>query len=169
MRYLLLTCVMFALAIGINTGSVFAQKRFGFYTRWHKNGWRLHSVVILPFWTLAIYLLLNVDRHYLLRFPAMPVIGYAFFALATLVFGLAIREIGWSAVLNGNWFGRGKISHARIFTVLENPIYDSYILAFIGAALMDGNAAYFVIALQSYIGLNIIESRVEKIKENGHQ
>ncbi|OBJ81393.1 hypothetical protein A9W97_02400 [Mycobacterium gordonae] len=169
MGYLLLTCVIFTVAIGINTGSVFAQKHFGFYNRWHKNGWLLHSLVILPLWTIAIYLLLNVDRHYRLRFPAMPVIGYAFFALATLVFGLAIREIGWSSLLNGNWFGRGKISRARIFAVLENPIYDSYILAFIGAALMRGNAAYFVIAVQSYIGLNIIESRVEKIKENGHQ
>ncbi|KAA8957721.1 MAG: hypothetical protein F6Q13_16130 [Mycobacterium sp.] len=169
MGYFLLTCVIFALAIGINTGSVFAQKRFGFYNRWHKNGWLLHSLVILPFWTIAIYLLLNLDSHYLLYFPAMPLTGYTFLALATLVFGLAIREIGWPSLLNGNWFGRGTISHARIFMLLENPIYDSYILAFVGAALTGGNAAYFLIALQSYIGLNIIESRVEKIKENEHQ
>jgi protein-S-isoprenylcysteine O-methyltransferase Ste14 len=166
MGYLLLTCVMFALAIGINSGSVFAQKHFKFYNRWRNNGWLLHSLVILPFWTIFIYLLLNLNSHYLIRFQAVPVIGYIFFALATLLFGLAIREIGWQSLLNGNWFGRGKISHSGIFTFLKNPIYDSYLLAFIGAALAGGNAAYFVIALESYIGLNIIERQVEQIKEN---
>lgn len=98
----------------------------------------------------------------------MPIIGYAFIALAILMFGLAIREIGWSSLFNSNWFGREKISHSRIFKLLENPIYDSYILIFIGAALAGGNAAYFVIALQSYVGLNIIEGKVEKTKENGY-
>jgi protein-S-isoprenylcysteine O-methyltransferase Ste14 len=169
MRYLLLTCVMFALAIGINSGSVFAQKHFKLYDRWRNNGWLLHSLVILPFWTISIYLLLNLNSHYLLRFQPAPVIGYVFFALATLLFGLAIREIGWQSLLNGNWFGRGKISHGGIFKFLKNPIYDSYLLAFIGAALAGGNTAYFVIALESYIGLNIIERQVEQIKENRHE
>lgn len=163
MGYLLLTCVMFALAIGINSGSVFAQKRFGFYDRWPNNGWLLHSLVILPFWTIFIYLLINLNSHYLLRFQAVPFLGYVLFGLATLLFGLAICEIGSQSLLNGNWFGRGQISHAGIFNFLENPIYDSYLLAFIGAALAGGNTAYFVIALESYIGLNIIESQVEKI------
>ncbi|WP_407684860.1 methyltransferase [Mycobacterium sp. HUMS_1102779] len=153
----------------MNSASVFAQKRFRIYNRWQKNGWLVHGLVILPFWIIAIYRVLRLNSHYLLRFPAMPVVGYTFFALATLIFALAIREIGWPSLLNGNWFGRGKISHARIFNLLRNPIYDSYVLVFIGAALNSGNAAYFVIALQSYVGLNIIESRIEKIRENGHR
>lgn len=169
MGYLLLTCVMFALAIGVNSGSVFAQKRFEFYSRWRNNGWLLHSLVILPFWTIFIYLLINLNSHYLLRFQAAPVIGYIFYGLAALLFWLAIREIGWQSLLNGNWFGRGKISHLGIFNILENPIYDSYLLAFIGAALVDGNAAYFVIGLESYIGLNVIEGRIEQTKESGHE
>jgi protein-S-isoprenylcysteine O-methyltransferase Ste14 len=168
MEYLLLTCVMFALAIGINSGSVFAQKRVGLYNRWRNNGWLLHSLVILPFWTIFIYLLINLNSHYLLRFQAVPAIGYVFFGLATLLFSLAIHEIGWQSLLNGNWFGRGKISHAGTFKFLKNPIYDSYLLAFIGAALAGGNTAYFVIALESYIGLNIIERKVEQTQENGH-
>ncbi len=169
MGYLLLTCVMFALAIGINSGSVFAQKRFQFYNRWPNNGWLLHSLVILPLWTIFTYLLINLNRNYLLRFQPVPVGGYLSYALATLLFGLAIREIGWQSLLNGNWFGRGKISHASIFKFLKNPIYDSYLLAFIGAALTGGNTAYFVIALESYIGLNIIERQVERIRENRHE
>lgn len=160
---------MFTLAIGINSGSVFAQKHFKFYTRWRNNGWLLHSLLILPFWTIFIYLLLNLNNHYILRIQAIPAIGYVFFALAVLMFGLAIREIGWQSLLNGNWFGRGKISHGGIFNLLKNPIYDSYLLAFVGTALTSGNMAYFVIALESYIGLNIIESQVEQIKGNSHE
>ncbi|GAC1652970.1 MAG: hypothetical protein NVS4B6_29450 [Mycobacterium sp.] len=169
MGYLLLTCVMFAVATGINSGSVYAQKHFQFYDRWRHNGWLLHSLVILPFWAIVIYLLMNLNSHYLLRFRTVPIVGYVFFALATLLFVLALHEIGWHSLLNGTWFGRGSISHAGIFNFFKNPIYDSYLLSFIGAALAGGNVAYFVIALESYIGLNIIESRVEKIKENRHE
>ncbi|WP_343602214.1 methyltransferase [Mycobacterium sp.] len=166
MGYLLLTCVMFALAIGVNSGSVFVQKRFEFYNRRHINGWLLHSLVILPCWAIFVYLLVNLNSHYLLRFPAVPVVGYIFFALATLLFGLAIREIGWQSLANGNWFGRGKMAHVGIFKFLKNPIYDSYLLAFIGVALTRGNAAYLVIALESYIGLNVIETRLEQVQES---
>ncbi|MDI3313380.1 MAG: methyltransferase [Mycobacterium sp.] len=164
MGYLLLTCAMFALAIGINSGSVFAQRHLRFYNRWHNNSWLLHSLAILPFWAFFIYLVMNLNRHYLLRFQSMPVIGYVFFGLAILLFGLAIREIGWQSLFNGNWFDRGRISHTSVFKFLKNPIYDSYLLAFVGAGLVSGNMAYFVIALESYIGLNIIETKVEQIK-----
>lgn len=166
MGYLLLTCVMFAVATGINSGSVYAQKHFGFYDRWRHNGWLLHSLVILPSWITVVYLLMTLSNHYVLRFRAVPILGYSFFTLATLLFGLALSEIGWQSLFNGTWFGRGSVSHAGIFKFLENPIYDSYLLSFIGAALASGNMAYIVIALESYIGLNVIESRVEQIDEN---
>ncbi|MBS4728293.1 hypothetical protein MSM1_08030 [Mycobacterium sp. SM1] len=142
-----------------------AQRRFGFYNRWRNSSWLLHSLAILPFWSSSIYLLVNLNRHYLLRFQGVPLIGYTFFSLAILLFVLAIREIGWQSLFNGNWFGRGRISHAGVFKFVKNPIYDSYLLAFIGAGLAGGNTAYFVIALESYVGLNIIEAKVEHIKE----
>lgn len=167
MGWLLLTCAVFALAISVNSGSVFAQKRFQFYDRWRNNGLLVHGLVILPLWAAFIYLLATLNSHYRLRMPAVPLVGYAFFVLAIVFFGLAIRAIGWQSLVNGNWFGHGKISRAGIFSILQNPIYDSYLLAFIGAALSTGNAAYLVIALESYVGLNIIEARVEKMKGNG--
>lgn len=166
MRYLLLTCAMFALAIGINSGSVFAQRRFAFYNRWNNYGWLVHILTILPFWVIFIYLLINLNSYYLLQFRAVPIVGYIFSALATLLFSLAIREIGWQSLLNGNWFGRGRIARVGIFRFLKDPMYDSYLLGFIGAALVGGNAAYFIIALESYIGLNIIEGRVEQTQES---
>lgn len=165
MGYFVLTCAVFIVAIGINSASVYAQKHYGFYDRWHR-GWTWHSIAILPAWILFVYLLVNLNRHYVLRFDAIPVIGYALFVLAAALFSLGLREIGWQSLTNGNWFGRGRISHSSIFKILKNPIYDSYFLSFIAAALAWGNAAYFIIALESYIGLNIVESRVEQIKEN---
>lgn len=164
MGYFLLTCTIFAIATGINSISVYVQKRFRFYNRW-RNSWLLHSLVILPFWAIFMYLLLNLNNHYILHFHALPAAGYVLLILATLMFGLAIHEIGLRSLLNGNWFGRVKILHGDIFNLLKNPIYDSYLLAFIGVGLADGNAAYLILALEGYIGLNLIESRIEQIEE----
>lgn len=162
--YFLLTCMVLAIAVGINSTSVYAQKRFRFYDR-HKNGWLWHSLTILPAWVVFVYLLINVNSHYELRFDSLPTIGYVLYTLAILFFGLAMHKIGWKSLLNGNWFGRGKVARSGIFKYLKNPIYDSYFLAFAGAAFASSNAAYFIIALESYIGLNVIQSRVEQLNK----
>lgn len=162
--YFLLLCTVFALAIGINSASVYAQKRFRFYDRF-KNGLLLHSLIILPMWIVFAYLLINLNSHYVLRFDSLPIIGFLFYSLALLFFVLAIREIGWQSLLNGNWFSRREAIQSGLFRFIKNPIYDSYFLALAGAALSSSNAAYFIIAAESYIGLNVVESHVEQIKK----
>lgn len=164
MEYLVLTSVVFAVAIGINSGSVYAQKHHKFYDQW-RNGWALHSVIILPAWIAFIYLLVNLNNQYKIQFDSVPAVGYALLILAAILLVLAIREIGWQSLSNGNWFGRGKISRGSIFKFLKDPIYDSYFLAFTSGAFTSGNAAYFILAAESYIGLNLIESHVEDVKK----
>ena len=164
MEYLLLTCTIFALATGVNSASVYVQKRFKVYDRW-RHGWVMHTTLILPAWIVFLYLLVNLNDHYQLTITSSPVIGYFLYGLAALLFTLSIRAIGLQALANGNWFGRGKITHSGVYKIAKNPIYISYLLMFTGAGLTSGNAAYFIIALESFIGLNIIESHIEQIKE----
>jgi len=164
MGYMVLTCVVFALATAVNSASVYIQKRYRLYSQ-RRYGWLLHSLVILPLWALFVYLLLSLNAAYTINFHAVPITGYLCFVLALLIFGIAIHQLGWQSLLNGNWFGQGQLSHGGIFRVLKNPIYDSYLLGFIGASLTTGNAAYLIIAIESYIGLNLIESHIEQIKD----
>lgn len=149
--------------MAINSASVYAQKYFRLYDR-YKMGWLWHSLVILPAWILFVYLLISLNNHYVFQFNGSMVGGYIIFIVATLLFGFAINTIGLQSLANGNFFGRGIITNSGPFRLLKNPIYDSYFLVFIGLALIGSNAAYFIIALESFVGLNILESHIESIK-----
>ncbi|MBI2588910.1 hypothetical protein HYW35_01740 [Candidatus Saccharibacteria bacterium] len=160
MIYFILTCLVFALAVAINSVSVYAQRRYKYYNRW-QNGWLIHSAVIVPAWIAFIYLFVSLNGHYGINFYLLPIVGYVLLLMAFGVFMMALHEIGVQSLTNGNLFGRGKISHKGIYKILKDPIYDSYLLWFIGMSFVYGNAAYLILMLESYIGLNLIESRVE--------
>jgi len=130
MAYFILTCLVFALAITINSVSVYLQKRHVFYGRWGK-GWLAHSLLITPAWATFIFLVSQLHIHYLIPSAHIALAGYFLLAMGLVIFMAAIYEIGPQALVNGNLFGKGRLSHNGIYRFLKNPIYDSYIMAFV--------------------------------------
>jgi protein-S-isoprenylcysteine O-methyltransferase Ste14 len=82
--------------------------------------------------------------------------------VAVLLVAASIKTIGLQALTNGNFFGKAKVTKSNIYRYLNNPIYDGYFLLFIALGLLYGNAVFYVLALQSFIGLNLIETYFER-------
>lgn len=165
MTHLLLTMAAFALAAGINTGSVALQLRTGLLTRrYGSKAWYVHLAAVTPAWLLFLYLLSNIGRH---RGWALPEqlrpAGIFILVIASGLWLWAFTQLGPERTANGNIFGRGPAEPVDKgpFRLLRNPMYDSYLLAFVGLALWKANAQYFLLALESYLLLNVLEARVE--------
>jgi protein-S-isoprenylcysteine O-methyltransferase Ste14 len=83
---------------------------------------------------------------------------------ALVLFGLALQQIGWSALGNGNFFGRPLRKLAGIYKYIHEPIYWSYAIWFAGIGLVTSLKSFFVFSLVSIIGLVGVESWVERPK-----
>ena len=163
--FMLVTVVSFALAAGVNTGSVAFQQRTSWFTRrFGSRGWYVHLAVIAPGWLLFLVLQAQLGRH-----NAWPLPHWLWPAGAAVVLvGLALvvdasARLGLAGTLNGYFFGRGPQAPVRTgtFRWLANPMYDGFFLLFVGTALLLGNAAYLVLAAESVLLLSLLESSVE--------
>ncbi len=83
--------------------------------------------------------------------------------LSSVLWLWTFAQLGPVRTANGNIFGRGPTEPVDEgpFRYLQNPMYDSYLLTFVGLALWKANAQYLVLALESYVLLNLVEGRVE--------
>lgn len=165
MRHLILTIVIFAVAAGINTGSVVLQRRNGFLTRrFGARGWYLHLALITPGWVVFLILLARIGNH--VRWPlpsALRPVGVVLLLMSSGTWLWAFAQLGPERVANGYFFGRGPREPVEggLFRQLRNPMYDSYLVALVGLALFRAKAVYLVLALESYLLLNLMEARVE--------
>ncbi len=155
----------FALAAGINTASVALQLRTGFLTRrYASKAWYVHLAIVTPGWLLFLYLVSTLGRHREWPLPEqLRPAGILLLALGSALWIWTFVQLGAERTANGNIFGRGPTEPVEkgAFRYLENPMYDSYILAFAGLALWKANAQYLLLALESYVLLNLVEASVE--------
>lgn len=165
MGYLLLTSLILVLAIAVNSTSVYFQKDRRFYDRFD-SGLLVHGLVITPLWLVFALLLAELNQTFGIDMPEYPIVGYLLIVVALSLFVMSIKQVGSSALVNANFFQKSKVKpiSTGVYKFLKNPIYDSYFLLFIGLGFALSNAAFFIIAGISYIGLNIIESKVERIE-----
>lgn len=161
MFYLYVTVAVFALAVLINSFSVYIQKKYKFYQKF-KRPLLWHTLVILPAWLTFAYFLVNLSSNSSLEFIKSPYTGLALIVIAVCLFVTALQATGSQALVNGNFFGETKIINTGIFTYIKNPYYTSYWLLFIGLGFMYGNGSFLVIAAESFILLNIIEAKIEE-------
>ncbi len=164
MRYLLLTITAFILAITVNSTSVFLQKQHGIYKRF-KYGMYVHGLVITPAWALFILLLSGLNRRYIVTIPHTGVVGPLLVLVSSVLFVAAVSKVGTQALLNGNFFKKVEFINTGVYRYVKNPIYDSYALLFIGLGLTLHNGSFLIIAIVNLIGLNVVESKIEQIKE----
>lgn len=162
MSYMLITSFSLLLAVGVNSCSVYMQRHRRIYDKF-RHGMLLHALIILPFWLLFGFLLSTLDKHYKLQTISLPMLGYLLVVLATSIFIAAVYVLGPGSLINSNFFEAGHATKKGIYKYLKHPMYDSYWLLFLALGFITSNAAFFIIAGVSFIGLNIIESRIERI------
>lgn len=165
MRRLHLTMLAFALAAGVNTASVQLQQHHRWLTRLFGHGaWYAHLGLVAPGYVWLFSLLPRLDQwvHWPLPRVARWLTWPLELAAAVLVLG-ALVQLGPVAALNGSFFGQAS-AHARcrgVFRWLRNPMYDGYALAFLATACSKTNAAYLLLAAESFALLNVMEASVE--------
>lgn len=159
---MLITSFSLLLAVAINSCSVYMQRHRHIYDKF-RHGLLLHALIILPFWLLLGFFLSTLDQHYKLETVSLPILGYLLVILAASIFLAAIYVLGPGSLINSNFFKAGCATEKGIYKYLKNPIYDSYWLFFLAVGFITSNAAFFIIAGLSFIGLNIIESGIERI------
>jgi protein-S-isoprenylcysteine O-methyltransferase Ste14 len=160
-----LSAGVFALAVAINCLSVHAQRRHRAYDRLGRWGWPAHIALLTLAWGGAIVCFAFIKGRAVWPLAGwVRPLGIVVGALASLTFGAALRELGLQSLFNGNFFGRAVFSERGIYRVLANPMYDAFLLAFVSLALRRADAIYFLFALESLVGLNLIEARVERVE-----
>ena len=164
-EYLLITLVSFCLAVAINSTSVYLQKTRRIYDR-SNHGLLLHATLISVFWLIFVGFLSQLNLHSSIATPSWPIISYGLVIGAAMLFAISIRALGSGALINANFFQNSKVVSSSVYRYIKNPIYDSYLLLFLALGMIYGNAAYLLVALTSFIGLNIIESKVEGTQLN---
>jgi protein-S-isoprenylcysteine O-methyltransferase Ste14 len=162
---MLLVMMLFAVAVGVNAGSVALQQRTQLFTRrFGARAWHVHLGLVTAAWAAFVLTLIDHGVHVRWTLPhALHPAGVAVLAVSAALWLWAFAHLGPQRLANGYFFGRGPSAAVRSgpFRWLRNPMYDSYALAFVGVGLVTNNAAFFVLAAESYLLLNIIEARVE--------
>lgn len=159
--YLLLTLASFYLAVAVNSTSVYLQKTKRIYDR-SRHGLVIHATIISVFWLIFVAFLSQLNLYSSIVLPLWPIVGYGLAASADILFAVSISAIGSGSLINANFFHDAKVVSSSIYRYLKNPIYDSYALFFVALGFLYGNGSYIVIAVASFIGLNIIESNIER-------
>lgn len=153
-------------AIAVNCVAVWAQKHHRAYDRLGRWAWPAHIALLVLAWggaVAAIVALVRVGPGLSWPLPAwVRLPGLALGVVATTVFGLAVRQLGVQSLFNGNFFGRGRpFTHVGVYAWFADPMYVAYTASFVALALREADAVYLLLAVVSYVGLNVVEARVE--------
>lgn len=163
--YLKLVMLVFALAAGVNTASVALQQRHHILTHiFGPRAWYAHLALIIPPWLWFLAALGGLNRRIHWPLPdTIRMLGSPVRAVAAALWLLAFWQLGPVRTVNGSFFNRGPAEPVRggIYRWLQNPMYDSYVLAFVGTGLHHANAVYLLLAAESYLLLNRFEAQVE--------
>ena len=168
MRDLLITGLLVVLCVGVNSTLVYMQKINHFYDKlFGKRGLVVHGVIIIALWvgffsyvTSSIVNSGNLSNHLLLL-----IIASFAGVLSAYLFITSLKLLGPGSLVNANFFvqKKQKVIIAGIFRYLDNPMYISFELYIVSLALFYEAYPMIVAALLLFIGLNVIQARVERI------
>lgn len=150
------------ITIFVNCVTVYLQKTRRIYDRFGRHALTVHSIIVSIFWGLFIISEFVASKSDWRLDNTFPVIGYGIMFVALAIFILAIREIGYKALSNGNFFGQPTKQLKGVYKYVPEPIYVSYTLWFVGIGFASSLKVFFVFAVISLIGLVVVESRVER-------
>ena len=122
----------------------------------------MHSIIISIFWGAFIATEFLANQSTWRTALAYPVLGWSIMAVALTIFILALRQIGYRALANGNFFEQPVRTLGGIYKIIPEPIYASYSLWYAGIGLITSLKVFFVLAIISLIGLIGLEAWVER-------
>ncbi len=167
-KYDYLACLALVLAILINSLSVYLQRSRQLYKRFGHAGYAVHTTLISLAWGLFLVTEFLASRTTWRTAHSYPVAGLAIVILAVFLFLAAIKEIGTSALSNGNFFGRPVRKLAGIYRYIASPIYWSYAVCFLGLAALTGMKVFLVSTVLAVVGLVGFESWIERPVSSSH-
>ncbi|MGH7240555.1 MAG: methyltransferase [Candidatus Saccharimonadales bacterium] len=158
-----LAMALLIITITVNSSLAYLQKTRHIYRRFGKKSLRLHGTIISVFWGLFIASEFlssrstwRFDRNY-------PLSGFGLMAIAVVMFGLAIKQIGFPALANGNLLSEPSNKKLKgIYRYIREPIYWSYSIWFAGIGLASSLKVFIVLSLIGVIGLVGVESWAER-------
>jgi protein-S-isoprenylcysteine O-methyltransferase Ste14 len=160
-----------ALAAGVNCASVWAEGRWRLLSRGlGRHAFAAHLALIAPPWSAAVVMIVGLPRHPRGALPnRLRPLGWGLAAVAGAVWIDAFRRLGPRRTANGDVFGEGPALPVRsgVYRLLRDPMYDAYALGLAAAALTTGNAAYLALAGESFVVLNLLEARIERLAPEG--
>ena len=160
----------FSALVTISHGSalLFAKSQQKYSHKKREKLWRIHSLVNGSLWiVLLIWILLFQWLALHSIYPSwMRIIG-----LIMLIAGLylSIKSrilLGRHQAMGIRFFLPEKTTKitSSLYSFLNNPMYDGFILIFIGVGLLFGIRENFYLAGASFILLNLLLARVENYK-----
>ncbi len=155
-----LSCGLFILAIFVNSGSVYAQKRHQIYNTFGANAHRIHTVIINTFWgafLASLFLLAKVSPVV----AQQTFLGWGVIILGGLLFFASVQQIGFDSMSNKDIFTKQKKELNGVYVYVHEPMYTSFTMIFFGSGLATGIAGFYYLSLLSLVGLQLVESRIE--------
>jgi hypothetical protein len=157
-----LSISLLILAITANSTLVYLQKTRHLYQRFGNRAHGIHGSILSVFWG-AFIVSEFVNNHSAWRLAhSYPIIGLMLMASAIVLFGLAIQQIGWGALSNGNFFGQPMRKLGGVYDYVHEPIYWSYVIWFSGIGIVTSLKSFFVFSVISIVGLVGLESFIER-------
>ena len=118
--------------------------------------------IILILWIVLIQFSSSKINYSLLT----ELLGFGVFLMGFLLAGISLSKLGINQAMGYRFFSAKKhdwISSGS-YSFLHNPIYDGFVLVFIGLGLWRGIIIDFYLASISFLLLNVFLASVEKEK-----
>lgn len=131
-----------------------------------KKLWNFHYSFNGILWVLLIvWIILFQFNSEAIGFSAwVRIIGSAIFLVGAVLSFINVKRLGLRQAMGFRFFSKQKLQwiSGGTYSFLHNPIYDGFILIFLGAGFWGGVIINFYLALASFILLNVILASIEK-------
>lgn len=121
----------------------------------------LWSVVVL----MAVYLAISLPRiNY--HSQLLPMIGVILLVVGLITATYHEFLLGWQRSMGARFFEMDNSTAVNwitkgLYRFLKNPMYDGFLLFFVGLYLLKGQPDYLVLTISSLLLLNIFLARIE--------
>ncbi len=143
---------------------MYLQRKYRIYNIFGRFSNVVHATLISIFWGIFVLTLIFSAGTSARIWQGNRSLGVGIWIVAIGIFNMSIRQIGLGALFNDVFFGKKPRKLKGIYKYLQDPIYCSYLLGFIGAFMYGGKLIYLILGIISYLGLNLIESKTEKLR-----
>jgi protein-S-isoprenylcysteine O-methyltransferase Ste14 len=132
--------------------------------------WRYHVWLNGALWTAILCLIIFFDIISVKEpiVSALSFMGYIYVFLGVYLIGYSYKALGFRQVMGYRFFfpyQEVRVS-TGLYKTFRNPMYDGFFLLLVGSGLIIGIRGNFILALISFILLNMILAPIENYHHN---